>query len=96
VRKGLNGVDLKSLLEQAAKREVTSLLFEGGGQLATALLREGLVDKYFLVIAPMVIGRGKEAVDDLGIAALAKALRFESHGFSKIGTDALFWGYPKK
>ncbi len=96
VRKGPNGVDLKSLLEQAAKREVTSLLFEGGGQLATALLREGLVDKYYLVIAPMVIGRGKEAVGDLGIATLAKALRFEKYGFRKIGTDTLFWGYPGK
>ncbi|MDD4050757.1 MAG: bifunctional diaminohydroxyphosphoribosylaminopyrimidine deaminase/5-amino-6-(5-phosphoribosylamino)uracil reductase RibD [candidate division Zixibacteria bacterium] len=96
VRKGPNGIDLKSLLEQAAKREVTSLLFEGGGQLATALLREGLVDKYFVVIAPMVIGRGKEAVGDLGIATISKAMRFEKYGFERIGTDTLFWGYPEK
>jgi diaminohydroxyphosphoribosylaminopyrimidine deaminase / 5-amino-6-(5-phosphoribosylamino)uracil reductase len=96
VRKGPAGVDLKSLLEQAAKRHVTSLLFEGGGALATTLLREGLVDKYFLVIAPMVIGRGKEAVGDLGITALSGAIGFAKGGFKKIGTNTLFWGYPRK
>lgn len=96
VRKGREGIDLKSLLEQAAARQVTSLLFEGGGRLATALLRAGLVDKYYVVIAPMIIGCGKEAVGELGITVLAGAIRFSNCGFRKIGTNTLFWGYPGK
>jgi diaminohydroxyphosphoribosylaminopyrimidine deaminase/5-amino-6-(5-phosphoribosylamino)uracil reductase len=96
VRKGPDGVDLKSLLEQAAKRGIISLLFEGGGRLATALLREKLVDKYYLVIAPMVIGQGKDAVGNLGTLTLSKAMRFNKYGFKKLGTDTLFWGYPGK
>lgn len=96
IRKGPGGIDLNSLLEQAAKRQVTSLLFEGGGRLATTLLRKNLVDKYYLVIAPMVIGQGKETVGDLGVTTLADAIRFEKFGFEKIGTNTLFWGYPRK
>lgn len=96
VRKGREGIDLKSLLEQAAKRQITSLLFEGGGRLATALLHAELVDKYYVVFAPMVIGRGIEAVGDLGTSSLARAIRFRRYGFRKIGTNTLFWGYPGK
>ena len=96
IRKGRDGIDLDDLLAQAARRQVTSLLVEGGGRLATSLLKHGLVDKYYLVMAPMIIGRGIETVADLNISRLRDALSFSEYGFRKIGTNMLFWGYPKK
>ena len=96
IRKERKGIDLNDLLAQAARRQVTSLLFEGGGRLATSLLKLGLVDKYYLVLAPMIIGRGIETVADLGTGSLKDALSFSEYGFRRIGTNMLFWGYPKK
>ncbi len=96
IRRQKDRIDLKNLMERAGKHEVTSILFEGGSRLATALLHQKLVDKLYVAIAPVVLGRGIEAVGDLKIAKVANALRFRESGFKKIGDDMLFWGYPEK
>ena len=44
---------------------VTSVLVEGGAVLHTELIRQGLFDKLVVVVAPIVIGSGIEAVGDL-------------------------------
>jgi riboflavin-specific deaminase-like protein len=96
VKKTKGLIDLNNFLDLAGRRGVTSILFEGGQRLATTLLKQKLVDKLFLVIAPMIIGRGTETIGDLGIKTVNKALEFNEYGFQKIGTDTLFWGYPKR
>lgn len=96
MQKGGKGLDLKDLLKQAASHGVASILFEGGGHLATSLIKQGLVDKYYLIIAPMIIGQGVSGVGDLGITRLSQAIRFAESGTETIGTDILFWGYPRK
>jgi diaminohydroxyphosphoribosylaminopyrimidine deaminase/5-amino-6-(5-phosphoribosylamino)uracil reductase len=95
VRKEKNQIDLKNLLARAGKQEVTSILFEGGAGLATSLLKRGLVDKMYVAIAPMIIGKGIETVGDLGIKSLSRAIRFQKSGFRKMGVDNIFWGYPE-
>ncbi len=96
VRKRKSGLDLRDLLDQAGKRGVTSILFEGGQRLATSLIGQNLVNKLYLIITPTIIGRGIEAVADFGITRAAKAVRFDDCGFKKIGTDILFLGYPER
>ena len=49
------------------------LLIEGGAQAAAAFLREDLVDRLLLYRAPILIGGGKAALGDIGLAALADA-----------------------
>jgi riboflavin biosynthesis pyrimidine reductase len=88
-------IDIKHAFEIAGKHEITSILVEGGSGLATSLIRRKLVDKLYLVIAPVIIGRGIEAVGDLGITKVARALRFHESGFEPMGIDSLFWGYPE-
>ena len=53
-------VDLKALLQALGKREMTSVLVEGGGTLNYAFLERDLVDKLFLFVAPIICG-GREA-----------------------------------
>lgn len=96
VRKKDGRLDLRSLLEQAGSHGVTSILFEGGRRLATSLLKQKLVDKLYVLVAPTVIGKGIEAIDDLGIATLSRAVRFRECGFTQAGIDTVFWGYPEK
>lgn len=52
------GLDLAVLMEVLEARGVSSVLCEGGGVLAASLLREELVDRLYLFVAPVVVGEG--------------------------------------
>ncbi|MBV9882517.1 MAG: bifunctional diaminohydroxyphosphoribosylaminopyrimidine deaminase/5-amino-6-(5-phosphoribosylamino)uracil reductase RibD [Sphingomonadaceae bacterium] len=52
---------------------VNDLLVEGGAATATAFLAADLVDRLLLYRAPILIGAGKSAVGEIGLASLADA-----------------------
>lgn len=56
-----------------ALAEVNDLLVEGGAGAATAFLKEDLVDRLLVYRAPILIGEGRAAIGDLGLARLADA-----------------------
>jgi len=88
-------VDVRLLLEELARREITSVLVEGGAGVNAALLEAGLVDKVVWFIAPVIIG-GREApgpVGGQGAAVLAEALRLENGCWEQVGPDLCFEGY---
>ncbi|OIO79073.1 MAG: riboflavin biosynthesis protein RibD [Candidatus Omnitrophica bacterium CG12_big_fil_rev_8_21_14_0_65_43_15] len=84
-------VDLKKFLKGLKKKHITSILCEGGGELAASLLKEGLVDKIMFFIAPKIIGgrRAKTSVEGEGITRMADALKLKDISVSKIGADLL-------
>ena len=53
--------------------DVNDLLVEGGAATATAFLAADLVDRLLLYRAPILIGAGKAAVGEIGLAQLANA-----------------------
>src|SRR5438105_140368 len=48
--------DLTAMLDELARHEIQSVLVEGGGTIAGALLDAGLVNKITFFVAPMIIG----------------------------------------
>lgn len=86
------GVDLKKLLRQLGKRRIGSILVEGGSGIITSLLAARLVDRLVVVTAPRILGRGIEAIGDLGITRLSNAIRFTSVKTQRIGPDIVFDG----
>lgn len=66
---------------------VRSVLLEGGPRLATAFLAADLVDDIVWFAAPMLLGSGRSAVDDLGVATLADARRYRLRGARAVGAD---------
>jgi len=69
---------------------VGSLLVEGGGQLAGALLREGLVDRYYWIQSPIWLGEGGvPAVAGLPGIELATVDRWEVVERRVLGADTL-------
>jgi diaminohydroxyphosphoribosylaminopyrimidine deaminase / 5-amino-6-(5-phosphoribosylamino)uracil reductase len=52
---------------------VDSIMVEGGAQTAAAFLRAGRVDRLLLYRAPILIGAGRSALGDIGLADLANA-----------------------
>jgi riboflavin-specific deaminase-like protein len=87
-------VDLRDLLARLRDDGIRSLLVEGGRGMITAVLREHLVDRLTVCIAPKVIGEGIAAVGDLNIDRLCDAMTFERAGFVSVGGDVVFYGEP--
>lgn len=57
-------IDLRELLRELGRREMTNLLVEGGSQLLGAFHDAGLIDEVHVFIAPKIVG-GKSAVSPL-------------------------------
>lgn len=81
------GLDLPRLIEALGRRGIQSVLVEGGKGIITSLLAARAVDRLVAVIAPMIIGKGVDAVGDLGITRLAEAITFSSVTTRRLGPD---------
>ena len=88
-------LDVRDLVKQAHQFGLRSLLIEGGNRVATSFLKAGLVDKYIAFIAPKVLGEGVNAVGDLRIRAISRAITFNRSEMVPNGDDMIFVGYPK-
>ncbi|GGP91875.1 RibD family protein [Streptomyces roseolilacinus] len=51
-------VDFGAMLDDLGRRGIERLMVEGGGQIHTAFLSQGLADEIHLAIAPLVVGDG--------------------------------------
>jgi len=87
-------VDLRELLAELRRDGIRGLLIEGGRGIITAALREHVVDRLTICIAPKVIGEGIAAVGELHIDKLCDAMTFERSGFIASGGDVVFYGEP--
>lgn len=85
--------DLKQALQELGGLPVTSILVEAGQSLASALLREQLVDKVECFIAPKMLGGGTRSVMGLGINHMSEIMEFREVQWRQVGNDLLFSGY---
>jgi diaminohydroxyphosphoribosylaminopyrimidine deaminase / 5-amino-6-(5-phosphoribosylamino)uracil reductase len=58
-------VDLRELMAKLAQLELSTVLVEGGAELAGSLLRDDLVDRLVFFVAPKLLG-GRTAAGPLG------------------------------
>jgi len=88
-------VDLEQLLRELGRREIISVMVEGGSTLFASFFKHGLVDKVIVFIAPIIIGgRGaKTAVAGEGAERIAHALRLSRVKVERFGDDAMISGY---
>ncbi len=61
IRWDRKGVDLSCLLDELGKRQINSLLVEGGARTMGSFIDEGLADAFFFFYAPKILG-DEEAV----------------------------------
>ena len=91
------GVKLEPGWERIGSRQdiadlpgVDHLMIEGGAGAASAFLAADMVDRLLLYRAPILIGAGKPALHDIGLAALADAHgRWRLVDARKLGSDRL-------
>jgi diaminohydroxyphosphoribosylaminopyrimidine deaminase/5-amino-6-(5-phosphoribosylamino)uracil reductase len=92
---GEGGISLPHLIRELGRREITSVMIEGGGRLATAAIQAGIVDKLILMLAPILIG-GKKAPTLLqgdGVEKLTEALQITQLRVERIADDVFLEGY---
>ena len=83
-------VPVKNVVESLAAQGFRSVFVEGGAKVITSFLFNGLVHRMVVVVAPVLIGSGIEAVGDLEIRDLSQALRPKQSSFRRIGIDCVW------
>lgn len=98
VEKDRGALDIKKLLQNLSKLEITNILVEGGGRLAGSLLDKDLIDYALFFISPKVIG-GKKSIASIygkGIRKIKQAKSLKDIKIERIGSDLLIQGALKK
>ena len=88
-------VDLPRLMGELGKRQVASLLMEGGGSLNASAFRAGIVDKVCFFYAPKILGGEKAPTGVEGIRSwkLHQALTLQRVAWTDLHPDFLLTGY---
>ncbi|MGX5697691.1 bifunctional diaminohydroxyphosphoribosylaminopyrimidine deaminase/5-amino-6-(5-phosphoribosylamino)uracil reductase RibD [Agromyces soli] len=90
-----DGTELPAHLAELAARGIRSLFVEGGPTLASAFLAAGLADELLVYLAPALIGGPRLALEDLGVATIGEALRYEFSSVERLGDDVLLVARPR-
>lgn len=88
-------VNLNNLMSRLGEMNIDSILLEGGGTLNFSALKEGIVDKVQIYIAPKIIGGSlaKTPVEGEGIDKLKEAFNLKDLKVSLLGNDIFIEGY---
>ncbi len=93
-RAEMNGLNLKSVLRELARRGVVRLLVEGGSRIHGAFLEYRLADRVAIFVAPRILGdtRAIPFADGRGSKKLEDAWQLEGIETRKVGNDILICG----
>jgi diaminohydroxyphosphoribosylaminopyrimidine deaminase/5-amino-6-(5-phosphoribosylamino)uracil reductase len=90
-------LDLRAALRELARRGLTELLVEGGGELAASLIREDLVDELHWFAAPRLLGAdARPAVGPLALRLLRDAPAFRIAALRRLGPDVHLRALPER
>jgi diaminohydroxyphosphoribosylaminopyrimidine deaminase/5-amino-6-(5-phosphoribosylamino)uracil reductase len=82
------------LLGALGAEGVTSLLVEGGGKTAGWLAAEGVVDRYVLFVAPLLLGEGVRAISGWACSDPRSGIRLSFRTVRRVGNDVLLIAEP--
>ena len=80
------------MLDELGKREITSVLIEGGGAVLSQALDERLIDAVEIYVGPVFTGGPVLAFGGNGAGMTAEALRLSSVVYERIGDDVFVSG----
>lgn len=83
-------LDMAAAARLLAERGLTRVLIEGGGRIAAAMLRAGLIDRISAFRAGMVMGGdGTPSIAAMGVEDPGAAARFTLRDVHRVGADVL-------
>jgi GTP cyclohydrolase II len=92
VGEGPDGVDLAAGLARLRSLGIRCVLVEGGSRVITSALRGRLADRLVVAVAPLLLGRGTDAVGDLGATMVRDGLRLRGQTVHQLGQDLVVAG----
>jgi diaminohydroxyphosphoribosylaminopyrimidine deaminase / 5-amino-6-(5-phosphoribosylamino)uracil reductase len=83
------GVSMPAFVAALGKRDLQGLLIEGGPTLAWSAIRDGVVDRTVVYIAPMFAGGGSAptVIDGAGFSPIGEAVRLDLASVRRMGAD---------
>jgi len=91
-------IDLADLLDELAKMSMSSVLVEGGATLFGSIIREELVDKYYMFLAPKILGgdNGVPFARGPGSDSIENCVLLKDLMVRRFDDDIMIEAYPQK
>jgi diaminohydroxyphosphoribosylaminopyrimidine deaminase/5-amino-6-(5-phosphoribosylamino)uracil reductase len=88
-------IDMKTLMKELGKLKITSVLIEGGGEVAASALKAKIVNRAYFFIVPKIFGgrNAKTAVEGEGVKLPSQAIHLKDVHTERVGEDILVTGY---
>lgn len=87
-------VDLSKLLTKLGEMEITTVLVEGGSEVAASFLKKNLLDKIIFFYAPKIVGAdGTSMIGKLGILKISEAFSIRKIKLKAIGEEFVVEGH---
>jgi riboflavin biosynthesis pyrimidine reductase len=83
----------QDILRKLGQEGVCSVLIEGGRRLFGDFISTGLVDKYIIVVAPRLLGSGRNAFEDVAERSLTESIIVKTAQISRVVDDVWLEAY---
>ena len=88
--------DINQVLSKLWDRGMRHVLVEGGAELASEFIKQGLFDEILIYQAPLLVGGTNVAVTDIGISTMKDSLALEFVEVKQLGADVFMRAIPKE
>jgi diaminohydroxyphosphoribosylaminopyrimidine deaminase/5-amino-6-(5-phosphoribosylamino)uracil reductase len=89
------GKSLHHVLHDLGKREILSVLIEGGGEVLSQALDQRLIDRFQIYLTPLFTGGNVLAFGGNGAGSTAEAMQLSQLAYERIGNDICMSGYAQ-
>jgi diaminohydroxyphosphoribosylaminopyrimidine deaminase/5-amino-6-(5-phosphoribosylamino)uracil reductase len=97
VKKQQGRVDLRDLMRKLGKRDIASVLIEGGSEINASALKAGIVDKVVMFLSPLIM-TGTDSICSIGGICppkLSQVRKLRDLSVRFVGKDLMVEGYVR-
>lgn len=87
---------IKAILEELKLNGINSLFVEGGANLISQFMNEGLWDRITVYTAPKIMGDGLSPVGEIGVKHPEESIEFAESSFEVLDGHMVFNGFRKR
>lgn len=88
----LNHEDLHEAMKYLSEQGILTLMVEGGAEVLSSFLREGLADYVNIFYSPRILGDGKGIKMNIGIQSVKDSLSIKNVKYTQLGEDIMIEG----
>jgi diaminohydroxyphosphoribosylaminopyrimidine deaminase/5-amino-6-(5-phosphoribosylamino)uracil reductase len=88
----LNHEDLHEAMKYLSEQGILTLMVEGGAEVLSSFLREGLADYVNFFYSPKILGDGKGINMNIGIQSVKDSLSIKNVKYTQLGEDIMIEG----